>query len=35
MNAMHYEKTQMFVIHGRALIQVNKYIAERQMKKDA
>ena len=35
MNAMHYEKTQMFVIHGRALIQVNKYIAERQMKEDA
>ena len=35
MNAMHYEKTQMFVIHGRALIQVNKYLVERQMKKDA
>lgn len=24
--AMHYEKTQVFVIHGRALIEVNKYL---------
>ena len=35
MNAMHYEKTQMFVIHGRALIQVNKWMNERELKKDA
>ena len=35
MNAMHYEKTQMFVIHGRALIQVNKWMNEREMRKDA
>ena len=24
--AMHYERTQVFVIHGRALIEVNKWI---------
>lgn len=24
--AMHYEKTQVFVIHGRALVEVNKYL---------
>ena len=24
--AMHYEKTQVFVIHGRALIQINKWL---------
>lgn len=35
MNAMHYEKTQMFVIHGRALIQVNKYLTALELKKDA
>lgn len=35
MNAMHYEKTQMFVIHGRALVQVNKYLNEMAVKKDA
>ena len=29
--AMHYEKTQVFVIHGRALIEVNKYLQTRQM----
>lgn len=23
---MHYEKTQMFVIHGRALLEINKFI---------
>lgn len=26
--AMHYEKTQVFVIHGRALVEVNKIIAK-------
>lgn len=26
MKAMHYEKTQVFVIHGRALIEVNKWM---------
>ena len=29
MTAMHYEKTQVFVIHGRALMQVNKWIERR------
>ena len=29
--AMHYEKTQVFVIHGRALISVNKWL-ERMVK---
>ena len=26
---MHYEKTQIFVIHGRALVEVNKWLKER------
>ena len=26
MKAMHYEKTQVFVIHGRALIEINKWL---------
>jgi hypothetical protein len=26
---MHYEKTQVFVIHGRALVDVNKWLAKR------
>ena len=26
----HYEKTQVFVLHGRALIEVNKWLADRQ-----
>lgn len=30
MNMMHYENTQVFVIHGRALIQVNKWLAARE-----
>ena len=25
-DGMHYEKTQVFVIHGRALIQINKWL---------
>ncbi|MBQ1778025.1 MAG: hypothetical protein IIZ93_07705, partial [Acidaminococcaceae bacterium] len=24
--AMHYEKTQIFVMHGRALIEINKWL---------
>ena len=32
--AMHYEKTQVFVIHGRALIEINKWL-ERQPKKES
>ena len=31
--AMHYEKSQVFVIHGRALIEINKWL-ERQPKKE-
>lgn len=27
--AMHYEETQTFVIHGRALLEVNKWMRER------
>ena len=26
---MHYEKTQIFVIHGRALVEINKWLAKR------
>ena len=29
MIAMHYEKTQMYVIHGRALVEVNKWLERR------
>ena len=32
--AMHYEKTQVFVIHGRALIEINKWL-EKQPKKES
>ena len=28
--AMHYEKTQVFVIHGRALIEVNKWLGKKE-----
>lgn len=35
MNAMHYAQTQMFVIHGRALVQINKYLVARELKQDA
>ena len=34
MSAMHYEKTQVFVLHGRALIEINKWL-ERQPKKES
>ena len=27
--AMHYERTQVFVIHGRALLMITKYLQER------
>ena len=30
--AMHYEKTQVFVIHGRALVEINKWIARREVR---
>lgn len=30
--AMHYEKTQIFVIHGRALIEVNKWLIKQNEK---
>lgn len=30
MNKMHYEKTQMFVIHGRALLAVNRWLEKMQ-----
>ena len=33
--AMHYEKTQVFVIHGRALIAVNKWLEDRQKRMPA
>ena len=32
--SMHYEKTQVFVIHGRALVEVNKWL-EKQPKKES
>ena len=32
--AMHYEKTQVFVIHGRALIEINKWL-DKQPKKES
>ena len=33
--AMHYEETQIFVIHGLALVQVNKWLEARELRKDA
>ena len=30
MNIMHYENTQVFVIHGRALVQVNRWLSARE-----
>ena len=30
--AMHYEKTQIFVIHGRALVEVNKWLIKQNEK---
>lgn len=34
-DGMHYEKTQVFVIHGRALVQVNKWLEKGGAKKYA
>ena len=34
-DGMHYEKTQVFVIHGRALVQVNKWMEKEKVKKYA
>ena len=28
--AMHYERTQVFVIHGRALIEINKWVSRKE-----
>lgn len=33
--AMHYEKTQVFVIHGRALVEVNKWLEKQPRKESA
>ena len=33
--AMHYEKTQVFVIHGRALIEINKWLEKHPKKESA
>ena len=30
--AMHYEKTQIFVIHGRALVEINKWLVKQNEK---
>lgn len=30
MQEMHYEKTQTYVIHGRALVEVNKWLKQRE-----
>ena len=29
MKGMHYEKTQVFVIHGRALVEINKWLEKK------
>ena len=34
-NGMHYEKTQIFVIHGRALVEVNKWLISRGKRESA
>ena len=34
-DAMHYERTQVFVIHGRALVEVNKWLARQPQKQSA
>ena len=33
--SMHYEKTQVFVIHGRALVEVNKWLQRQPQKQTA
>lgn len=34
-DGMHYEKTQVFVIHGRALVEVNKWLEKQPHKQPA
>ena len=34
-DAMHYERTQVFVIHGRALVEINKWLARQPQKQSA
>lgn len=34
-DAMHYERTQVFVIHGRALVEVNKWLEKQPQKQTA
>lgn len=34
-DAMHYERTQVFVIHGRALVEVNKWLERQPQKQSA
>lgn len=34
-DGMHYEKTQVFVIHGRALIEINKWLIDQQKREPA
>lgn len=34
MKGMHYEKTQVFVIHGRALVEINKWLEHTKLRKD-
>ena len=33
--AMHYEETQIFVIHGRGLLEVNKWLSAKELRRDA
>lgn len=33
--AMHYEETQIFVIHGRGLLEVNKWLSAKELRKEA
>lgn len=33
--AMHYEETQIFVIHGRGLFEINKWLSAKELRKDA
>lgn len=35
MAEMHYEKTQMYVIHGRALLEINKWLISRGSRESA
>ena len=33
--AMHYEETQIFVIHGRGLFEINKWLSAKELRKEA